>query len=97
MKKILIFGAASIVTIMLLIMDTSAAKADVTHCGSISSNETWAASDNVHIVNCDVTVPSGITLTIEAGVIVKFEGDGPGTFNGTAHQTNLFVDNRTCS
>jgi uncharacterized repeat protein (TIGR01451 family) len=47
--------------------------ADMSHCGILSGNETWSASDNVHIVTCDVTIPSGVTLTIEAGAIIKFQ------------------------
>ena len=43
-----------------------------THCGTINSNETWSNSGNVHVVNCDVTVAPGVTLTIQPGAIVKF-------------------------
>jgi PKD repeat protein len=49
--------------------------ADLNHCGILSSNETWQASENVHIVTCDVTIPAGISLTIESGAIVKFQQD----------------------
>ena len=38
-------------------------------CGSVSG--TWA-SGNVYHVNCDITISSGDTLTIEDGVIVRF-------------------------
>ncbi|MBN1888607.1 MAG: hypothetical protein JW850_11475, partial [Thermoflexales bacterium] len=41
-------------------------------CGAITANTTWAAADNPHIVTCDVTVNSGVTLTIEPGAVVKF-------------------------
>jgi hypothetical protein len=40
------------------------------HCGTITSNETWSSSGNVHVVTCDVTVPLGVTLTVEEGAIV---------------------------
>ena len=46
--------------------------ADTIHCGSTGGNEVWAGSGNVHIVECDVTVAIGSTLTIEEGAIVKF-------------------------
>ncbi|MCG7853687.1 MAG: right-handed parallel beta-helix repeat-containing protein, partial [Methanosarcinaceae archaeon] len=39
---------------------------------SISTNKTWTAADNPYVVNQDVTVEAGVTLTIESGVIVKF-------------------------
>ena len=40
------------------------------HCGPISSDEEWLAG-YVHRVTCNVTVNSGITLTIQGGAIVK--------------------------
>ena len=47
----------------------------VTHAGTLSTNETWRA-DKVHLVTSDVTVPSGVSLLIEPGAVVKFM---PGT------------------
>lgn len=41
------------------------------HSGEISTDQTWCAADNPHILSASVTVNSGITLTIEPGVIVK--------------------------
>ncbi|MBI5302197.1 MAG: hypothetical protein HY868_08675 [Chloroflexi bacterium] len=52
---------------------TSSALADTSHCGTISTNETWSSAGNVHRVTCDVTVTFGTTLTISQGAIVKFE------------------------
>jgi len=48
------------------------ANLNVNHCGTFVASETWSASANVHIVTCDIVVPLGMTLTIEAGAIVKF-------------------------
>lgn len=50
-------------------------RADETHCGTIGT-QTWSAASSVHMVTCDITVPTGVTLTIEAGAIIKFN---PGT------------------
>jgi hypothetical protein len=47
--------------------------ADTSHCGTVGSDETWDSSGNVHRITCDVTVPVGVTLTVEEGVIVKFD------------------------
>lgn len=49
--------------------------------GSLSGIRTWSA-DTVYVVTSSVTIPSGSTLTLEPGTIVKF---GPGqsmTING---------------
>jgi len=41
--------------------------------GSISSNTTWALADSPFEVTSNVTVATGSTLTIEPGVVVKFD------------------------
>lgn len=43
----------------------------VWHSGPLTASETWSA-DSVHLIDGDVTVPDGKTLTLEAGVVVKF-------------------------
>ena len=37
-------------------------------CGNVSGN--WT-NGNVYHVDCDITIPSGQTLTIDSGVVVK--------------------------
>ena len=39
--------------------------------GTIGTSETWAA-DKTHLVTMPLTIPSGISLTIEPGAVVKF-------------------------
>ena len=52
--------------------------AENNHCGSITSDETWSASDE-HLLTCQTFVESGVTLTIEAGATVKsLADDGSG-------------------
>jgi len=41
-------------------------------CGAISADTTWTLANSSYPVTCDVTVPAGSTLSIEAGVVVKF-------------------------
>jgi parallel beta-helix repeat protein len=57
----------------------------VNKCGNITANETWT-SDNVYVLTCSVTVNNGVTVTIQAGTVVKFNYDGYGytslTVNG---------------
>lgn len=49
----------------------------ITKTGSLTANETWTAN-NMYVLNGRVVVPDGVTLTIEAGTIIKAE-DGQET------------------
>jgi predicted outer membrane repeat protein len=62
--------------LFVLVGPVSPARADTTVCGPITVDTTWISAGNNYIVTCDVSVNVGITLTIEPGVVVKFE---PGT------------------
>jgi hypothetical protein len=42
------------------------------HHGTIAASETWCKSNNPHLVDNSVSVPVGVTLTIEPGTVVKF-------------------------
>ncbi|MBI2471524.1 MAG: right-handed parallel beta-helix repeat-containing protein [Planctomycetes bacterium] len=66
------------------------------HSGYISSDETWYASGNPHIINGDVIARSSsssygatATLTIEAGCEVKFN-PGTGLFIGTGSYVDYY-------
>ncbi len=56
------------------------------HHGILSTSETWCLANNPHLVDDNVTVPVGVTLTIEPGVVVRFN---PGT--GLAVQGSLIA------
>ncbi len=53
----------------------------VEHCGTISADETWSANA-IHRVTCDMTVDTGVTLTVDSGAIVKFENSRALSVNG---------------
>ncbi len=52
--------------------------------GGINTNTTWTLAGSPYIVQDDVTVDQGVILTIQAGVIVKFQD----------HYDDLFVNGR---
>lgn len=41
--------------------------------GTLAASETWVAG-NVYMVTADLTIPNGVVLTINPGVIVKYNG-----------------------
>ncbi|MBE2198378.1 MAG: hypothetical protein IAE79_07180, partial [Anaerolinea sp.] len=68
--------------------------------GPITVDTTWTAAGSPYVVTGDVTVNSGVTLTIEPGVIVKFDLsrqlhiNGTLTAEGTAAQPITFTSLR---
>lgn len=61
----------------------------------ISTDTTWTAG-NIYLADCIVTVNAGVTLTVEAGAIVRFGGSGRGlkvlgTLNVTGTEGNPAV------
>jgi flagellar hook assembly protein FlgD len=72
-------------------------RADTNVSGSITSNTTWTLSASPYVVIGDVGVNSGVTLTIQPGVTVKFNAgktlnlDGALSAVGTASSGILFT------
>lgn len=73
-KKLGVLAAATRIALVgLLIFLTNPvtpARADTSVCGIVSG--TWTSGGNNYIVTCNIQVSSGTTLTIESGVVVKF-------------------------
>lgn len=52
---------------------------------SIAGDTTWAKQGSPYIIPVQAVVPAGSTLTIEPGVVVKFDGPGNLTIQGNVH------------
>jgi len=63
-----------IFTILVLIIYSKINIAQTNISGTISTNTTWTKANSPYIVTSTVTVDPGYTLTIQPGVIVKFNG-----------------------
>lgn len=75
--------AAMLTMVVVLVHPREVQAQGPTTCGTLQQNEIWPGNGSVHIVTCDVTVPSGITLTIGAGAIIKFEVEDSLIVRGT--------------
>ena len=62
---------------------TAEASPDTPVCGSVTTDTTWIAANNPYSVTCDVQVMSGVTLTIQSGVMVKFSAGTSLRVDGT--------------
>jgi hypothetical protein len=67
--------------------------------GIITSDTTWSAANSPYIVTGNILVQEGVTLTIEPGVMIKFEGEyyiriiGNLSAEGTAASIITFTSN----
>ncbi len=70
------------------------------HSGTISSNQAWFVGDNPHIITGNLTLADGVTLLIQPGCIIKFNGNyrftvkGILSANGTSAAHIVFTSNQ---
>jgi hypothetical protein len=70
------------------------------HTGTINANEAWFTSDNPHVITGNLTVADGVTLLIQPGCEVYFNGnfriivEGVLSANGTSGSHILFTSNQ---
>jgi hypothetical protein len=82
-KKVFVYVFVMMAVVLGNGIISSTARADTSHCGTLALSETWSAAGSVHVVTCTVTVPIGVSLTIDPGAIVKFAGGSQLIVNGT--------------
>ena len=73
LSKVKVYAVFLLLLVPLMLL-TAPIKAETYHSGLITADETWYAKDNPHIIIDKITVEEGVVLTIEPGVVVKFDG-----------------------
>ncbi|TMB68527.1 MAG: hypothetical protein E6J43_06095 [Chloroflexi bacterium] len=53
------------------------------HCGTVAADAVWASGTVDHVVDCNITVPTRVTLTLQAGAVVKFANSNSIDVDGT--------------
>jgi len=94
MKKLLAF-----IAMLIIGLTSNPLKAQTNVSGLISSNTNWTIGNHPYIVTGNILVNNGVTLTIEPGVIVKFNSglsmqiDGELLAQGTSNNKITFTSN----
>ncbi len=87
----------SVVGMFILGLTGSLLQAQTNVSGLVSTNTTWALAHSPYIVTGNVLVQSGVTLTLEPGVVVKFDSalsmqiDGTLLARGTSDNNITFT------
>lgn len=57
------------------------ANTDIPNYLTLSSDTSWSPVNGVYIIHGLVTIPAGVTLNIEPGTVIKFQGGGAGVIH----------------
>jgi pimeloyl-ACP methyl ester carboxylesterase len=79
----------SFVTPFLLVGNIALASTAVS--GTIPADTTWTLANSPYVVTSDMDIPVGVTLTVEAGVVVKFQYATNMTVEGTLHAVGTLM------
>jgi len=99
-KKVKRYPALLFVFLLSVLALPAATSADTNVSGVISTDTVWTLSGSPYIVTGSVLVSSGVTLTIEPGVTVRFDSntgiqvDGELIARGTDTDNIVFTSNR---
>lgn len=73
MKKSSLLSICTTALLLLLIINLNVKATNIEVSGSISTNTTWSGVDTVKVIG-NIVVHDGITLTIDPGILVEFQG-----------------------
>jgi len=78
-------GRCLVLAVVVLFLVSAGTANATTYIGTTTytSNTTWTLANSPYVLNGDVTVAAGVTLTVEPGVIVKMNGLRTLRVNGT--------------
>ncbi|HLG33806.1 MAG TPA: hypothetical protein VI757_02915, partial [Bacteroidia bacterium] len=93
LKKILSAGTQNFVSLLFIISFSSSAQTNVS--GGIYSNATWTLAGSPYIVVDTIVVFPGVTLTIQPGVVVKFDNSKRLDIRGTLIASGTITDSIT--
>jgi hypothetical protein len=87
----ILIGVLVITAVMAGMQVTPAAAQVIYVSGNITTNTTWS-SGNIYVVEGHVTVNSGVTLTVQEGVIIKFADNKMMGVNGVLKVVGVLND-----
>jgi M6 family metalloprotease-like protein len=85
-----IVPAAAAVIMLFLLLPVSVAQASTTVSGTIPDGTVWDVTSSPYLVEADVVVPSGATLSVEAGATVHFAVDAALSVEGSLNVNGAY-------